>query len=158
MQITGIWFIWQKLLKKISVSLVPVGCPGSIFVTVLLLYYCDYSSSKISMRKLYTDCFRNALDKNLYPICFFFSSWLIFGLVDVIKKHLDNNYSVCGIFVNLQKAFDTVNRDILLGKLDHYGIRGLANSWLGSFLKNMTQYVYLDGHCSISKQITCGDP
>ena len=59
----------------------------------------------------------------------------LISLVDLIKKHLDNDYFVCGIFIDLQKAFDTVNHDILLAKLAHYGIRGLANSWLSSFLK-----------------------
>ena len=34
--------------------------------------------------------------------------------------------------------------------------RGLANNWLSSFLQNRAQYVYLDGHCSIAKQVTCG--
>ena len=42
-----------------------------------------------------------------------------------------------------------------MAKLAHYGIRGLTNSWLSSFLKNRTQYIYLDGHCSITKQVTC---
>ena len=70
---------------------------------------------------------------------------------------LDNDYFVCGIFIDLQKAFDTVNHDILLAKLAHYGIRGLSNSWFSSLLKNRTQYVYLGDHCSITKQITCSD-
>ena len=65
-------------------------------------------------------------------------------------------YFVCGIFIDLQEAFDTVNHDILLTKLAHYGVRGLTNSWFSSFLKNRTQYVYLDGHCSITKQVTHG--
>ena len=51
---------------------------------------------------------------------------------------LDNDYFICGIFIDFQKAFDTLNHDILFAKLDHYGIRGLANSWLNSFLKNRT--------------------
>ena len=67
----------------------------------------------------------------------------LISLVDLIKKHLDNDFLVCGIFIDVQKAFNTVNHDILLAKLDHYGIRGLANSWLSSSLKNRTQYVYL---------------
>ena len=53
-------------------------------------------------------------------------------------------------------AASTVNHDIVLAKHAHYGIRGLDNSWLNSFLKNKTQYVYLDSHCSITKQVTCG--
>ena len=60
-------------------------------------------------------------------------------LVDLIKKHLDNYYFVCGIFIDLQKAFDTVNHDILMAKLACYGIRGLANSWLNSSRKHRTQ-------------------
>ena len=42
-------------------------------------------------------------------------------------KALDNGYFACGIFVNLQKAFDTVDHSILLSKLCHYRIRELAN-------------------------------
>ena len=83
----------------------------------------------------------------------------LISLVDFKKKYLDNDYFVCGIFIHLQKTFDTVNHDIVLAKLDHYdirGIRGLANSCLSSFLKTRTQYVYLDGHCSITKQVPCG--
>ena len=45
-----------------------------------------------------------------------------------------------------------------MDKLAHYGIRGLGTSWLSSFLKNRTQYVYLDGHCSITKQVAYGVP
>ena len=42
-------------------------------------------------------------------------------------KALDDGNFACGIFVNLQKNFDTVDHNILLSKLYHYGIRGLAN-------------------------------
>ena len=46
----------------------------------------------------------------------------------------------CGTFINLQKAFNTVNHDILLYKLDCYGIRGLSNKWFQSFLSERSQY------------------
>ena len=52
----------------------------------------------------------------------------LISLVDLIKKHLDNAYFVCGIFTDLQKAFDIVNQDVLSAKLAHYGMRGLANT------------------------------
>ena len=55
--------------------------------------------------------------------------------VDLIQNHLDSDYFVCEIFTDFKKAFDTINHDILFAKLDYYGIRGLTNSWLSSFIK-----------------------
>ena len=51
----------------------------------------------------------------------------IFALMQItekIKESIDNGKFGCGIFIDLTKAFDTVNHDILLLKLEHYGIRG----------------------------------
>ena len=48
-------------------------------------------------------------------------------ITDSIKKAIDDNNFSCGVFIDLQKAFDTVNHKILLYKLNHYGIRGNAN-------------------------------
>ena len=50
-------------------------------------------------------------------------------LIETIKKYLDDGKIVCGVFVDLQKAFDTVNDEILLQKLKHYGIRSKQNDW-----------------------------
>ena len=60
----------------------------------------------------------------------------------------------CGIFTDLQKAFDTVNHNILLHKLDHYGIRGLSNKWLQSFLSERSQYTNIKGKSSNKLPIT----
>ena len=68
-----------------------------------------------------------------------FMHWLVSQkYLDLIKKYLDNDNFVCSIFIDLQKAFDTVNHDILLEKLDHYDIRRLANGCLGFPLQNRT--------------------
>ena len=58
----------------------------------------------------------------------------------------------------MRKAFDTVNHEILLKKLEHYGIRGNALIWFKSYLANRKQYVSLNGECSESKYITCAVP
>ena len=55
-------------------------------------------------------------------------------MVDQIKMSLDSGKITCGIFVDLSKAFDTVNHDILIGKLDHYGISGKALKLIKSYL------------------------
>ena len=80
------------------------------------------------------------------------------SLIDLIKKYLDNDYFVCGVFIDLQKAFNIVNREILLVKLDFYSIRRLANSWLKSFLENRKQYVNLLVHSSSVETVACGVP
>lgn len=51
-----------------------------------------------------------------------------------------------------------MNHKILLKKLDHYGIRGIANNWFNSYLTERYQYVYLNGESSEKKTITCGVP
>ena len=75
-----------------------------------------------------------------------------------LKETIDNKKYGCGIFIDLRKAFDTVNHEILLKKLEHYGIRGKALIWFRSYLTNRKQYVSLNGECYESKYITCGVP
>ena len=80
------------------------------------------------------------------------------SLSEKIKCTLDSGNVGCGIFIDLQKAFDTVNHRILLQKLEHYGIRGIALQWFQSYLHNRKQFVSVNGHSSRLSNITCGVP
>ena len=59
-------------------------------------------------------------------------------LLDNLCNALDSGNCAVGIFLDFQKAFDTVNHKILMGKLNCYGIRGIALDWFSSYLKKKT--------------------
>ena len=63
-----------------------------------------------------------------------------------------------GIFLDLSKAFDTVNHDILFDKLSFYGIRGLPLDWLKNYFLNRFQYVDYNGSSSFYNTIKRGVP
>ena len=77
---------------------------------------------------------------------------------ETIRNALDNNKFVCGVFLDLQKAFDTVNHEILLTKLEFYGVRGIPLQWFKSYLKNRTQYVTINDIPSLTKPVRSGIP
>ena len=79
-------------------------------------------------------------------------------VIDFITSGFNNKELTLGIFVDLSKAFDTVNHNILLQKLYHYGIRGMALNLLKSYLACRKQLVVVDGHTSQSLAISCGVP
>ena len=80
------------------------------------------------------------------------------SLTENIKSSLDNRRVGCGIFTDLQKAFDTVNYDILFKKLEHYGIRGNSLSWFTSYLSHRNQFISVNGISSSTSSLTCGAP
>ena len=82
--------------------------------------------------------------------------WTNHALIDItenIRKALDDGKFACVIFIDLQKAFDTVNHHILTNKLNYYGIRGVANNWFKSYLTNRSQYVSIQGQNSDVKHM-----
>ena len=55
------------------------------------------------------------------------TSHALINITENIRKALDDRIISCGVFVDLRKAFDTLDHQILLAKLNHYGIRGVSN-------------------------------
>ena len=93
------------------------------------------------------EVYRNEL---IYKLQFGFrqkhsTSHALINLTETIREELDKGNFACGIFVDFQKAFDTVDHNILIQKLRHYGIRGTANDWFASYLNNRKQYVSING-------------
>ena len=80
----------------------------------------------------------------------------LISLTENIRKNLGKGNISCGIFVNLQKAFDTAEHHILLSKLEHYVICGLANEWFKSYLSNKKQYVSINGYDSNLVEVKFG--
>ena len=77
---------------------------------------------------------------------------------DKISSHIDNNLYTIGVFIDLKKAFDTIDHHILLKKLYFYGIRGVAQNWFRDYLSNRQQYVSINGVNSSYQPVTCGVP
>ena len=86
------------------------------------------------------------------------STYALTHLTEKIWEQLDSGKYGCGIFVDFQKAFDTVDHTILTQKLNYYGVRGKTDNWFSSYLKNRTQFVTFNGFNSELKEIKCGVP
>ena len=79
-------------------------------------------------------------------------------MTETIKETIDKSMFGCRVFIDLQKAFDTVNHSILLKKLEHYGIRGVGLDWFSSYLSNRKQYVSVNSTTSDYLDIIYGVP
>ena len=86
------------------------------------------------------------------------TSHALVNVTENIRKALDGGNIGCGIFVDLQKAFNTVDHQILLTKLNHYGIREVSNDWFKSYLSNRNQYGSINAFDSGLAAINCRVP
>ena len=81
----------------------------------------------------------------------------ILSVVDKIQNSIEGRECSCRVFLDFSKAFDRVNHKILLMKLEHYGIRGIANEWFRSYLYNRQQIVTVNGVSSAKCSTSCGN-
>ena len=82
----------------------------------------------------------------------------LISVTEKIKSLLDNGKFVAGVFIDLEKAFDTVNHKYLCEKLKNYGLRGNINLLIKSYLTDRKQFVSINGFDSEIKYVKCGVP
>ena len=85
------------------------------------------------------------------------TSYALVEITEHIKESIDKGKFGCGIYIDLRKAFDTVNQSILFKKMEHYGVRGVLLEWFKSYLTGRNQYVFYNGESDL-KPISCGVP
>ena len=78
--------------------------------------------------------------------------------IDDWRRGLDNGQLVGVVLIDLSKAFDSINHDLLLCKMDHYGIRGMEKRWFQSYLSDRKQRVVVDGEVSSWGSVKTGVP
>ena len=154
---------YPDLLKLVKV--IPIHKGGSTqdvnnYRPISLLSIFDKIIEKIMHKRLYSFLEKhNILIHNQFG--FRKNNSTVYALeqiTEMIKEAVDRGKFGCGIFIDLRKAFDTVNHEILLMKLEHYGIRGNMLNWFQSYLNNRKQYVVINGKSSAPLDINCGVP
>ena len=132
---------------------------------------CNYRPT--SPLSVFNRLFEKLMYKRLRSYCekndIFFSSQYGFrdncstqhAILDILNKiqiKIDAKLFSCGIFIDLKKAFDTVDHSILLHKLNHYGVRGIINTWFSSYLSKRSQSTQIGSTVSNKEEIVCGVP
>ena len=118
--------------------------------------------SKIFERVMYNRLYSHMISNSLfYKKQFGFqrncsTEHAILELTEQITKSFENNSFMLGVFIDLSKAFDTVNHEILLAKLNHYGIKGRSYNWIKNYLKDRKQFVISKNSGLI--EVICGVP
>ena len=98
-----------------------------------------------------------------YPLQFGFrkkkhsTNHALINMTESIKSKIDNGNYGCDVFTDLKKAFNT-NHSVLLKKMEHHGIRGIALNWFTCYLSNRKQYVSVNLHTCEYLNISCGVP
>ena len=79
-------------------------------------------------------------------------------LSSYIYTELDKGHYVFSLFLDFRKAFDVVDHELLLGRMEHYGVRGICSQFLRSYLANRKHYISIDGISSSLCSVTHGVP
>ena len=126
------------------------------------LFYLGFS--KILEKIMYSLLYKYLSDNNvLYKKQFGFqekhsTEHAILHLVDQINCSFEKNLFTLGIFIDLSKAFDTVDHKILITKLENYGVKGTNLQWFKSYLENRKQFIAYENFSTSYINISCGLP
>ena len=158
--LTGVSPSVLKTAKVVPVFKKDSKLDYSKYHSTSLLSNIEKIHEKLMYKRLYTFLNNNNI---IYNLQFGFrkqysTSHALINITEIIRKALDDGNIGCGVFVDLQKAFDTVDHQIRLAKLSHYGIPGVSNDWFKSYLSNRSQYVSINGYDSSLAAINCGVP
>ena len=80
------------------------------------------------------------------------------ALIHRISSAIDQRETTVGVFLDLSKAFDTLDHQILFTKLEHYGNRDVALQWIKSYFLYRQQFVQINQTCSSMQTVKCGAP
>ena len=146
-------------------KVVPIFKKGSKLLTcnyrpISLLSNINKIFEKLVFSRVYSFLNKN---KSIYDLQFGFrtqnsTTHTLISITEKIRESLDHGKFACSVFVDFQKTFDTVNHNILIQKLAHYGIRGKNNDWFASYLSNRSQFVSVLGFDSKKQIIKHGVP
>ena len=109
----------------------------------------------LQIHTVYSNCFFN------YQFSFsnhHSTNHALISIIEKIWKAVDNGKIACGVFLDFQKAFDTVDHDILLAELEHYGIRGIPLKLFKTYLAERTQHTPINNDISETLPINIGVP
>ena len=149
-----------KIAKVIALYKKGVKFDPNNYRPISLLSLFDKIFEKILCRRLVS-----FLEQNKILYCYQYGFRKLYSTVlalieitDYIKRLLDEKNYVISVFIDFKKAFDTVDHEILLYKLECYGIRGLVNDFFRSYLTNRRQYTVINGVNSELRTVSCGVP
>ena len=120
--------------------------------------------SKIFERAVYNCIFQFLVDNDiLFKHQFGFrpghsTSLVLINFVNKVANAVDRQKYLAGIFIDLSKAFDTLNHEILLSKLEACGITGTAHQWITNYFRNRMQFVQIGNSKSDALRQICGVP
>ena len=132
--------LYQSVRKEINRNAITIG----------QFLFCHSNISKLIEKLLYNRLHK-FLNQNKCLFNYQFGFWNhhstnheLISITEKIRNALAEGKFACGVFLDFQKAFDTVNHKILISKLEHYGIRGLPLHLFQNYLEKRTQFVNIN--------------